>query len=103
MISAGQASPPHLDLFLYVSADSVACARALQTLRHVLHDFPTAAIRLHVHDVGDDIAATERHRVLFTPTLILKDRGGRLTRILGDLSNARVLFELIRASGLEPV
>jgi hypothetical protein len=93
---------PHLDLFLYVSGNSMSCARALHTLRDVLGDFPAAAIRLQVLDVDDDIAAAERHRVLFTPTLILKERSGRLTRILGDLSNARVLFELIRAAGLEP-
>lgn len=100
-MSSAHASP-HLELFLYMSANSISCARALRTLRQVLHDFPAAASRLHVLDVGEDLVAAERHRVLFTPTLILKDRSGRLTRILGDLSNARVLFELIRAAGLEP-
>ena len=90
-------------LCLYVSPDSMSCARAVVALQQMIRQFPPRAFRVQIVDVAADVDAAARESVLFTPTLMMMDKSGRATRVLGDLSNASVLVELLRGTGLEPV
>jgi hypothetical protein len=88
-----------VELVLYVSHDSVACVRALETLRRVILDFPADRIRLQVLDVVQHVEAATRDRILFTPTLLCGTRPPYV-RVLGDLTNRAVLQELVEAASL---
>ena len=90
-------------LRLYVSPDSMSCARAVVALQQMIRQFPPRAFRVQIVDVAADVDAAARESVLFTPTLTMIDGAGRATRVLGDLSNASLLVDLLRGSGLEPV
>jgi hypothetical protein len=90
-------------LHLYVSPDSASCAKAVVALQQMLAMFPPRAFTVRIVDVSTDIALAEQHQVLFTPTLMMQDRDGRATRVLGDLSSADLLVDLLRGRGLEPV
>lgn len=98
-------SPPddRVALSLYVSHDSASCARAVVALQQIIRIFPAEAFQVRIIDVASDVDAAARDAVLFTPTLMMLDRGGRATRMLGDLSNVNVLVDLLRGAGLEPV
>ena len=111
--SRGQIAPPPLerpplrsgavDILLYVSGSSVNCGRATAALQTLLREFPSDAVRFRVIDVLQDMDGATRDRVLFTPTLIFTDQQQRKTRVLGDLSSSKVLWDLLLAAGLEPI
>ncbi len=92
-----------VEMRLYVSENSLNCGRAAIALQQVLREFPSDAVHLRVFDVLHDIDAATHDRVLFTPTLIFTDQRQRKTRVLGDLSNAKLLWDLLLAAGLEPL
>ena len=93
-----------VDVVLYVSVDSLNCGRATSALQALLAQFPQdAAMRVRIVDVAHDVESAVADRVLFTPTLIVTDRQQRKTRVLGDLSNLTVLWELLVAAGIEPL
>ena len=92
-----------VEMVLYVSGSSVSCSRAARAVHDVVREFPANSLKLRVVDVLDDIDGATRDRVLFTPTLIFTDRQQRKTRVLGDLSNTRVLWDLLVGAGLEPI
>lgn len=92
-----------VDIRLYVSGNSLSCGRATATLQALLREFPSDAVRFRLVDVLHDMEGATRDRVLFTPTLIFTDQQQRKTRVLGDLSNPKVLWDLLLAAGLEPI
>jgi hypothetical protein len=100
-------SPPFggatVDMLLYVSGSSLSSSRAALALQAVLREFPSEAVRLRIVDVCQDMEGATRDRVLFTPTLIFVDQQQRKTRLLGDLSNTKVLWDLLLSAGLEPI
>lgn len=83
-----------VELLLYVSAGSPACARALATLRALMLEFPANCLRLTVLDVAEHVEAATRDRVLFTPTLLCGAHPPYV-RVLGDLTNRSVLLEVL--------
>lgn len=89
-----------IELTIYVSADSVACAKALASLRAVVALFPSDRVRFEVRDVANHVEAAARDRILFTPTLLCA-AGMTTVRVLGDLSNQSVLMDLLRTAGLQ--
>ena len=91
-----------VEILLYVSGNSLNCGRATSTLQTLLREFPSESVRFRVVDVLHDLDGATRDRVLFTPTLIFTDQQQRKTRVLGDLSNQKVLWDLLLAAGLEP-
>ena len=97
-----QAVPLAADLVLYVSGSSLNSVRAVRSLRSLIDRYPPNALRMRIVDVADDVTGATRDRVIFTPTLIITDSAERTTRLLGSLSNADVLADLLRAVGLEP-
>jgi hypothetical protein len=92
-----------VEIRLYISGNSLNCGRATVTLQSLLKEFPSDAVRFRVVDVLHDMDGATRDRVLFTPTLIFTDQQQRKTRVLGDLSNPKVLWDLLLAAGLEPI
>ena len=91
--------PAQVELVLYVSAGSVPCSRALAILNAILREFPPDLIHLRVLDVAAHIEHATRDRVLFTPTLLCRTKTG-VTRVLGDLTNRDVLFDVLDAASL---
>ena len=89
----------HVELVLYISAESTPCSKALGILKTILLEFPQDLIRLSVLDVAEHIDHATRDRVLFTPTLLCRTRSGE-TRVLGDLTNRDVLFDVLDAASL---
>jgi hypothetical protein len=87
-----------VDIVLYVSGSSMNCGRAAIALEAVLREFPSSAVHFRIVDILHDM-----DRVLFTPTLIFTDQAQRKTRVLGDLSNQKLLWDLLLAAGLEPI
>jgi circadian clock protein KaiB len=96
------ATPLAADLVLYVSGNSLNSIRAVRSLRSLIDRYPPDALKVRIVDVADDVTGAARDRVIFTPTLIITDSAERTTRLLGSLSNADVLADLLRAVGLEP-
>jgi hypothetical protein len=92
-----------VDIVLYVSGCSMNCGRAAIALEAILREFPTTAVHFRVVDILHDMDGAVRDRVLFTPTLIFTDQEQRKTRVLGDLSNPKLLWDLLLAAGLEPI
>jgi hypothetical protein len=86
-----------VELVLYVSAGSLACDRALATLRSVLADYPPGRIQLVVRDVAEHVEAAARDRILFTPTLLCGTREPYL-RVLGDLTNRAILLDVLETA-----
>jgi hypothetical protein len=89
-----------VELVLYVSTGSPACAKAMATLRGLRLEFPPDQIRLTVRDVAQHIEAATRDRILFTPTLLCGAREPYV-RVLGDLTNRSVLLDLLETAKLD--
>lgn len=89
-----------LELVLYVSANSPACAKAIHTLNGLFQHLPASYARLSIVDVELNVDAAARDRVIFTPTLMC-GRGVPRVRVIGDLSNREVLMELLQSVGLD--
>ena len=89
------------ELVLYVSAGSLASARAEATLQRLLAAAPSGELSLRIVDVAQHVDLAERDRVLYTPTLICRHPRGDV-RVLGDLSDARVLIEVLADLRIAP-
>lgn len=89
-----------LELVLYISANSPACARAIRTLNDLFQHVPANYAHLSIVDVALNVDAAARDRVIFTPTLMC-GRGVPRVRVIGDLSNREVLVELLQSAGLD--
>jgi DNA-binding response OmpR family regulator len=99
--AASSALEPHVDLVLYVSADSPASLRARHHLETLLASFEPSQVALEICDVSVDPARGESDHVVFTPTLVSRC-GGLATWVLGDLADRNMLLELLQVCGLEP-
>lgn len=82
-----------VELVLYVSANSLACARAIQTLRDLIPP-SSPGVKLTICDLSAQPSAGEDDNVVFTPTLV-KRRPPPRTWILGDLSQPEKLGQLL--------
>jgi CheY-like chemotaxis protein len=84
-----------LELVLYVSAQSLASARALEVLRQLVPDSATD-VRLTVCDLAAQPGEGDTDQVVFTPTLVKRHPLPRIW-ILGDLSRTETVGELLRS------
>ena len=89
-----------VELRLYVSPNSISCAHAITAVRKLLGELPRNVVRLEIIDIEQDVAAATADRILFTPTLILRDANNRTTRLLGNLSNPALLLDVLRSAGV---
>lgn len=90
-------SRPAVELVLYVSAHSLASARALAVLRSAVRE-RGRAVKLTVCDLAARPEAAEDDNVVFTPTLVKRHPAPR-TWILGDLSRAEAVQALLETFG----
>ena len=92
---------PQVELVLYVSA-SPRCARAIDTIRGVVARFPQDRVKLTIHDLSTDPTQGVEDSISYTPTLVRRRPRPR-TFILGDITNAEIVVELLQGSGEEAV
>ena len=98
---AAPAGGPLVELVLYVTSASASSQRARRHLESALAPFDPSQVRLEVCDVALDSDRAEADRVVFTPTLVTRC-GGLCNRVLGDLTDRKLLLDLLQVYGLEP-
>ena len=91
------AAAPVLELVLYVSAQSLASARAEQAVRSLLPE-DRSGVHLTICDLALHPDAGDEDNIVFTPTLVKREPPPRAW-ILGDLSRSETLADLLRTFG----
>jgi circadian clock protein KaiB len=92
---------PRVELVLYVSPRSLACARAQRIMRDLLRGYDQREIDFRVCDTTKEPDAAARDRIVFTPTLIKRAPPPNVW-VLGDLSRGEVVTDLLQMCGLSP-
>ena len=92
---------PRVDLLLYVSPQSMACARAARVMREILLRYDTADVSFTVRDLTHDPDEATNNRIVFTPTL-LKRLPQPNVWIRGDLSKPDIVVDLLHTCGITP-
>lgn len=90
-----------VELVLYVSPASVACARAQRAMREILSRYDSSRIKFQVCDMTEDPESAARDRILFTPTLI-KRAPAPTVWVLGDLTRRELVTDLLQMCGVVP-
>jgi CheY-like chemotaxis protein len=90
-----------VELMLYVSAESPSSAKARKNLDSLLERYACSRLKFTVCDLAAGPFGAEEDRVVFTPTLV-KRRPEPRAWVLGDLSDAAVLADLLHMCGIEP-
>jgi CheY-like chemotaxis protein len=93
-------SPPAV-ITLYVNRASPFSERARQHLHELLAGYDLAGVRFEVCDLLENVEQAARDRVVFTPTLVYRGRGATAW-VLGDLSDTKVVKDLLALAGLRP-
>ena len=91
-----------LDLALYISAASPPSAKARRNMEKLLSAFRTTDIGFAVYDLAQEPERAEADNVVFTPTLV-KRRPVPRAWVLGDLSDAAVVTDLLHMCGIDPL
>ena len=92
------ADPPAV-ITLYVNRASPFSERARQHMRELLAGYELADVRFEVCDLLENVEQAARDRVVFTPTLVYRGRGATAW-VLGDLSDTKVVRDLLALAGL---
>ena len=92
---------PRVDLVLYVSAASTYTNTAIRNCEALLKRFDAARVRFEVCDISAHPERADQDSVCYTPLLVKRNPLPR-TYLVGDLSNASLLLDLLSACGLEP-
>jgi hypothetical protein len=100
LTTAPRAHPP-VDLVLYVSAASTYTATAIRNCETLLKRFDAGCVHFEVCDVSAHPDRADQDAVCYTPLLVKRSPLPR-TYLVGDLSNATLLLDLLSACGLEP-
>jgi len=90
-----------VDLVLYVSASSSYSHTAIRNCQALLKQFDAAHVTFEVCDVSAHPDRADEDAVCYTPLLVKRNPLPR-TYLVGDLSNASLLLDLLSACGLEP-
>ena len=91
---------PLVELALYVSRLSPASLRAQRNMDALLAAYDPERVSFVICDLALEPDDAERDRVIFTPTLVKRNPTPR-TWVLGDLSDATVVTDLLTMSGVE--
>ena len=94
--------PTVVELVLYVSPHSLACARAQRVMHDLLGRYDARQIDFRVSDTTREPDAAAKDRVIFTPTLIKRSPPPHVW-VLGDLTKADVVTDLLHMCGVAPV
>ena len=90
-----------VDLALYISLPWPSSLKARRNLETVLAGFSPSQVRLTVYDLAKDPGRAEADGIVFSPTLVKRSPEPRAW-VMGDLSDRRVLSNLLLMCGLEP-
>lgn len=93
--------PVPVELVLYVSPESLPCARARHTMEQLLRRYDASQVDFRVCDLTREPDAAIRDRVIFTPTLV-KCRPLPAVWVLGDLAATDVVINLLEMCGVSP-
>lgn len=93
---------PRVELVLYVSPSSIACARAQRVMENILRGYDPAKIDFQVRDLATEADAAVRDRILFTPTLLKRSPPPNVW-VLGDLSRPWIVTDLLQMCGVTPL
>jgi len=96
-----EATPAPVELALYVSLPWPSSLKAQRNLQEVLAGFEESQVRLAVYDLAREPDRAETDGILFLPTLVKQSPEPRAW-VMGDLSDRRVLSNLLLMCGLEP-
>ena len=88
-----------VDLILYVSASSRYAQAAQRNCRTLLDQFDPSQVKFEICDVGVHPDRAEEDAVCFTPMLVKRHPLPR-TYVVGDLSNADPLVDLLKSCGV---
>jgi hypothetical protein len=95
------AQQPTIELILYVSPQSLACARAERVMHGILAGYDERTIDFRVCDTTLDPESATRDRIIFTPTLVKRSPPPHVW-VLGDLSKSEVVTDLLQMCGAAP-
>jgi DNA-binding response OmpR family regulator len=98
--SRGRGAPP-VELALYLSLPWPSSLKAKRNLEKLLSHFDSAQVKLTIHDLAQDPGRAEADGIVFSPTLVKQSPPPRAW-VMGDLSDRRVLANLLLMCGLEP-
>jgi hypothetical protein len=99
---SSQPSKPRVELVLYVSAASSHTAAATRNCEALLSRFDQRHVRLEICDVSKHPDRAETDGICFTPVL-LKTNPLPRAYVIGDLSNATALVDLLASCGVDPL
>jgi DNA-binding response OmpR family regulator len=99
--SAAAVAVAPVELALYLTLPWPSSLKAKRNLERVLAGFQASQVRLSVHDLAKDPARAEADGIVFSPTLVKRFPEPRAW-VMGDLSDRRVLANLLLMCGLEP-
>ena len=100
--SSSKAEAVDVELTLYISPTSPPSMKARRNMERMIAEFPAARIGFEVLDLAREPERAESDNVVFTPTLV-KRRPEPRAWFLGDLSDRRVVTDLLHMCGIEPV
>jgi two-component system response regulator GlrR len=92
---------PAVDLVLYISRNSRHTAVAQRNWEALLARFDRQRITVEVCDISTNPERAEEDAVLFTPMLVKRQPLPR-TYVLGDLSNAEPIIDMLESCGVKP-
>jgi two-component system response regulator GlrR len=88
-----------VDLVLYVSASSRYAQSAQRNCQTLLDQFDRRQVKFEVCDIGEHPERAEEDSVCYTPMLVKRHPLPR-TYVVGDLSNAEPLVDLLKSCGV---
>jgi len=100
--SSPAAAAGGVELTLYISPTSPPSMKARRNMERMIADFPDARIGFEVLDLSREPERAESDNVVFTPTLV-KRRPEPRAWFLGDLSDRRVVADLLHMCGIETI
>jgi hypothetical protein len=98
---ASEAAVAPVDLALYLTMPWPSSMKAKRNLEIVLAGFSPSEVRLTIYDLAQEPDRAETDGIVFSPTLIKRSPEPRAF-VMGDLSDRRVLSNLLLMCGLEP-
>lgn len=90
-----------VELILYYTPPWPSSMKARRNLEKILDSYETDCVHLTMRDLGEHPDLAESDGVVFSPTLIKKSPGSPVW-MLGDLSDATAVTDLLLASGVKP-
>lgn len=97
--SGSRAAAEPVELVLYISASSRYAITAQRNCKTLLDQFDNRLVNFEVCDIGQHPERAEEDAVCYTPMLVKRHPLPR-AYVLGDLSNANPLVDLLKSCGV---